>query len=237
MTAPTTETARPVGLPRLNEPAPAFEALTTQGTIRLSDYEGSWLILFSHPADFTPVCTTEFAAFAAIAPALRERNVELLGLSIDSIYSHLAWIRNIRAKLGVEVTFPVIADLDRAVATAYGMVMPGESRTETSRCVFVIDTKGILRAMIYYPLTTGRNMKEILRLVDALQTADANQVATPANWEPGEKVILPAPKTMEEIETRVEAGYDCADWYLCLKSLDGGVTEKAAHTEQAAAGV
>src|SRR6476469_244414 len=163
MSATIPETTRAVGLPRLNEPAPAFEAVTTQGTIKLSDYEGSWLILFSHPADFTPVCTTEFAAFAEIAPQLGERNVELLGLSIDSIYSHLAWMRSIREKLGVVVPFPVIADLDRAVATAYGMVMPGESKTEASRCVFVIDPKSIVRAMIYYPLTTGRNMQEILR--------------------------------------------------------------------------
>jgi len=236
MTAPTLDTPRPAGLPRLNEPAPRFEALTTHGVVRLADYEGSWLILFSHPADFTPVCTTEFAAFAEIAPALRERNVELLGLSIDSVYSHLAWMRNIRERLGVTVTFPVIADLDRAVATAYGMVMPGESRTETSRCVFVIDPKGIVRAMIYYPLTTGRNMKEIVRLIDALQTSDANQVATPANWEPGQKVIVPAPKTMEELDLRVEAGYDCADWYLCFRQVEPAATG-APTRELAAAGV
>jgi peroxiredoxin 2/4 len=236
MTAPLPETVRPAGLPRLNEPAPSFEALTTHGVVQLADYQGSWLILFSHPADFTPVCTTEFAAFAEIAPALRERNVELLGLSIDSVYSHLAWMRNIREKLGVIVTFPVIADLDRAVATAYGMVMPGESKTETSRCVFVIDTKGILRAMIYYPLTTGRNMKEIVRLIEALQVADANQVATPANWEPGQKVIIPAPKTMEALEQRVDAGYDCADWYLCFKAVGEGATGAPAR-ELAGAGV
>lgn len=228
MTMPTLEPPRAPGLPRLNEPAPSFEAVTTHGVIKLSDYEGSWVILFSHPADFTPVCTTEFAAFAEIAPALRERHVELLGLSIDSVYSHLAWMRNIREKLGVHVGFPVIADLDRAVATAYGMVMPGESRTETSRCVFVIDPKQVLRAMIYYPLTTGRNMKEILRLVDALQAADADQVATPANWEPGQAVIVPAPKTMEDAERRVESGYDCIDWYLCYKPAHGAVRAPAA---------
>lgn len=209
------------GLPRLNEPAPPFEALTTHGTIRLSDYEGSWLVLFSHPADFTPVCTTEFAAFAEIAPTLRAKGVELLGLSIDSVSSHLAWMRNIREKLGVEITFPIIADSDRAVAAAYGMVMPGESRTETSRCVFVIDPRGILRAMIYYPLTTGRNMREIVRLIDALQTTDTNQVATPANWQPGEHVIVPAPKTVEDVTARLESGYDCVEWYLCFRTLDG----------------
>jgi peroxiredoxin (alkyl hydroperoxide reductase subunit C) len=204
----------------LNEPAPAFEAVTTHGPLRLSDYEGSWLILFSHPADFTPVCTTEFMAFAEIYPELQKRGVELLGLSIDSVFSHIAWVRNIEEKTGVKIPFPVIADLDRKVATAYGMVMPGESKTETSRCVFVIDPKGVLRAMIYYPLTTGRNMDEILRLVDALQTADTNGVATPANWRPGEKVILPAPNTTELAEERVSSGIgECTDWYLCKKSL------------------
>jgi len=202
-------------LPRLNEPAPDFEAVTTHGTIRLSDYEGSWLIMFSHPADFTPVCTTEFVAFAGIADQLRERGVELIGLSIDSVYSHIAWVRNIEEKLNVTIPFPVIADLDRAVATKYGMIMPGESKTETSRCVFVIDPKGVVRAMIYYPLTTGRNMDEILRLIDALQLTDAQKLATPANWRPGDKVIVPAPLTVELAAERVEDGYECTDWYLC----------------------
>ncbi len=178
MTNNPAEPIRPVGLPRLNEPAPAFEAVTTHGVIRLSDYEGSWLILFSHPADFTPVCTTEFVAFAELYPELQKRGVELLGLSIDSIYSHIAWVRNIEEKLGVRIPFPVIADLAREVAMRYGMIMPGESRTETSRCVFIIDPKGILRAMIYYPLSLGRNTHEILRVIEALQTADANKVAT-----------------------------------------------------------
>lgn len=213
-------TTEPVGLPRLNEPAPAFEAVTTHGVIRLSDYKGSWLILFSHPADFTPVCTTEFVAFAEIYPELQKKHVELLGLSIDSVYSHIAWMRNIEANLGVKIPFPVIADLNKEVATAYGMVMPGESKTETSRCVFIIDDKGIMRAMIYYPLSTGRNMKEILRVIDALQTADKYSVATPANWVPGDKVIIPAPKTTEMAEERVKAeGVECIDWYLCKKSL------------------
>ncbi len=211
------------GQPRLGEPAPAFEAVTTHGTVRLADYEGGWLILFSHPADFTPVCTTEFIGFAEICPQLRERHTELLGLSVDSVYSHIAWVRNIEEKTGVAIPFPVIADLDRKVATAYGMVMPGESKTETSRCVFVIDPGGILRAMIYYPLTTGRNMDEILRLVDALQAADVHQVATPANWRPGEPVIVPAPATTEQAAERVAGmatdGYECTDWYLCTKKI------------------
>lgn len=208
------------GLPRLNEPAPAFEAVTTHGTIRLSDYKGSWLILFSHPADFTPVCTTEFIAFAEIYPELQKRGVELLGLSIDSVYSHIAWVRNVEEKTGVHIPFPIIADLDRKVATAFGMVMPGASSTETVRCVFIIDPDGILRAMLYYPLTTGRNMQEILRLIDALQTSDKHNVATPANWQPGEKVIVPAPKTVEMVEENLKAGYEVVDWYLCKRILE-----------------
>lgn len=207
-------------LPRLGSPAPSFEAETTFGPLRLEDFQGSWLILFSHPADFTPVCTTEFIAFAQIAPELKKRKVELLGLSIDSTYSHIAWVRNIEEKFGVKIPFPVIADLDKKVATAYGMIMPGESKTETSRCVFVIDDKAVVRAMVYYPLTTGRNMDELLRLVDALQTADRFTVATPANWRPGDKVIVPTPKTAADAEQRVkDRGYECTDWYFCKKAL------------------
>jgi peroxiredoxin (alkyl hydroperoxide reductase subunit C) len=206
-------------LPRLNEPAPAFEAVTTHGKLRLADFEGSWLVLFSHPADFTPVCTTEFIAFAEIYPELQKRGCELLGLSIDSLYSHIAWVRNIEEKAGVKIPFPVIADLDRKVATTYGMVMPGESKTEASRCVFVIDPKGVLRAMIYYPLSVGRNMDEFVRLIDALQTGDEHHVATPANWRPGDKVVMPAPNTTELAEERAGEGLECIDWYLCKKSL------------------
>ena len=206
-------------MPRLGSPAPTFEAETTHGTVRLEDFKGSWLILFSHPADFTPVCTTEFVAFAQLAPELKKRGVELLGLSIDSTFSHIAWVRNIEQNFGVKIPFPVIADLNKQVASLYGMIMPGESKTETSRCVFVIDPNGILRAMIYYPLTTGRNMDEILRLIDALQTTDQHGVATPANWRPGEKVIVPPPRTTEAAEERLKAGYECKDWYFCKKTL------------------
>lgn len=213
-------TVQTSSFPRLNEPAPEFEAVTTHGVIRLSDYRDSWLILFSHPADFTPVCTTEFMAFTEIYAELQKRGVELLGLSIDSVYSHIAWTRNIEEKMGVKIPFPIIADLDKKVATLYGMIQPGESKTETVRAVFIIDPKGILRAMIYYPLSTGRNMDEILRLIDALQTADSYQVATPANWRPGDKVIVPPPTTLEMAEERVKAGYECVDWYLCKKTLD-----------------
>uniref|UniRef100_A0A7C4PJL5 Peroxiredoxin n=1 Tax=Anaerolinea thermolimosa TaxID=229919 RepID=A0A7C4PJL5_9CHLR len=210
----------PVTLPRLNEPAPEFEAVTTHGVVRLSDFRDSWLILFSHPADFTPVCTTEFIAFAEIYPELQKRGVELLGLSIDSVYSHIAWLRNIEEKTGVKIPFPVIADLNKEVATKYGMIQPGASKTEAVRAVFIIDPKGILRAMIYYPLTTGRNMAEILRLIDALQTSDRHGVATPANWKPGDKVIVPAPQTMEMVEDRMKAGFEMVDWYLAKKSLE-----------------
>jgi peroxiredoxin 2/4 len=211
--------APPASLPRLGMAAPGFEAVTTHGKIRLSDFHGTWLVLFSHPADFTPVCTTEFLAFAAIAADLRKRNVELLGLSIDSTSSHIAWVRNIKEKFGIDIPFPIIADSNKEVATLYGMLMPGESKTETSRCVFVIDPMGVVRAMIYYPLTTGRNTDEILRLVDALQTTDKHAVATPANWRPGEKVIVPPPATMEDVEARLKAGYECTDWYFCKKSV------------------
>lgn len=208
-------------LPRLGEKAPEFEAVTTQGKLKLSDFQGSWLILFSHPADFTPVCTTEFIGFAEIYEELQKRDVQLLGLSVDSVSSHIAWIRNIEEKFGIKIPFPVIADLDKKVSQLYGMIMPGESKTETSRCVFVIDPDGNLRAMIYYPLTTGRNMDEILRLVDALQTTDEHHVATPANWRPGEDVIVPPPSTQEAAEERLKKGYECKDWYFCKKKLEG----------------
>ncbi len=207
-------------MPRIGEPAPQFEAVTTHGNLNLDDFRGSWLILFSHPADFTPVCTTEFVAFAGIHSRLRDMNCELLGLSIDSVYSHIAWVRNIEEKMKQKIPFPVIADLNKEVAIKYGMLMPGESKTETSRCVFVIDDNQILRAMIYYPLTTGRNMDEVLRLVQALQTSDKYGVATPANWRPGDKVIVPAPVTQEMAEERMkEEGVERQDWYFCKKEL------------------
>ena len=216
----TTATQTPASLPRIGSPAPQFEAVTTHGTIKLEDFKGSWLILFSHPADFTPVCTTEFMAFAQIHPKLREMNVELMGLSIDSVYSHIAWVRNVEEKLGQKITFPVIADLNKEVATLYGMIMPGESKTETSRAVFVIDDKQIIRAIIYYPLSTGRNMDEIVRLIQALQTTDKHGVATPANWRPGDKVIVPPPKTQEMAEERMkEKNIERTDWYFSKKDL------------------
>lgn len=206
-------------MPILGEPAPDFEALTTQGMVKLSDYKGKWLVLFSHPADFTPVCTTEFIAFSKIAEDLKSLNVQLVGLSIDSVHSHLAWIRNVKEKMGVDIPFPIIADLDMKVAKKYGMIHPGQSSTAAIRAVFFIDDKGILRAMIYYPLTAGRFMPEIVRLIKSLQTTDKYGVATPANWQPGEKVVVPAPKNKEEMDKRLSEGYECKDWYLCFKNI------------------
>jgi len=204
---------------RLGEKVPDFEAVTTHGKIKLSDFKGKWVVLFSHPADFTPVCTTEFVAFAKIHEELVKRNVQLIGLSIDSVYSHIAWVRRIKEKLGVEIPFPVIADIDMKVANLFGMIHPRESSTATVRCVFIIDPEMKLRAMIYYPLNVGRNMDEILRLIDALQTADKHKVALPANWRPGDLVIVPPPHTQEEAEKRLQEGYECIDWFLCKKNV------------------
>ncbi len=211
---------RAQSLPRIGEPAPQFEALTTRGKIRLEDFKGNWLVLFSHPADFTPVCTSEFIAFAEIQPRLREIHCELLGLSIDSVYSHIAWLRSIREKMGQTIDFPVIADLNKDVAALYGMVMPGESRTETVRCVFVMDERQWVRAMTYYPLNVGRNTDEIYRLVMALQAVDKHGVATPANWRPGEQIILRSPQTREEADERMrDKSLECRDWYYCKRDL------------------
>ena len=171
------------GLPRINEPAPDFTALTTDGEKSLSDYRGKWLVLFSHPADFTPVCTTEFMAFAKAAPEFAKRNCELLGLSIDSIHSHIAWMRNIKQNFGVEIPFPIIEDLKMNVANAYGMIHPGAADTSAVRATFIIDPNGVLRAMVYYPMSNGRSIPEFLRLLEALQTSDENGVATPEGWQ------------------------------------------------------
>ena len=205
--------------PRMNQAAPNFDAVTTYGNKKLSDYQGKWLVLFSHPADFTPVCTTEFMAFAKRQDEFTNLNTELLGLSIDSHYSHLAWVRNIKEKFNVDVNFPIIADLDMKVANAYGMIQPGASDTSAVRATFIIDDKGILRAMVYYPMTNGRSIDEIIRLVTALQTSDANGIATPEGWQPGDKVIVPPPATAEAAEARMNEGYECTDWYFCKKSL------------------
>jgi peroxiredoxin (alkyl hydroperoxide reductase subunit C) len=219
---PTMDSATPAAtpsLPRLKEPAPAFEARTTHGPRKLSDYNGRWLVLFSHPADFTPVCTTEFIGFARAYSQFQDLNCDLLGLSIDSNYAHLAWVRNIREKFGVEIPFPIIEDLSMKVAHAYGMIQPGASDTSAVRATFVIDDHGILRAMVYYPMTNGRSVEEFLRLVKALQTSDTHGVATPENWKPGEQVIVPPPADAAAADQRMHEGYDYTDWYFCKKSL------------------
>ena len=206
-------------LPLIGEKAPEFEAVTTQGILKLSDFIGSWLVLFSHPADFTPVCTTEFIGFSKISEELKKKNTELLGLSVDSVSSHIAWVRNVEEKMGVKIPFPIIADLNKEVSNKFGMIHPAQSKTETVRCVFIIDPESKIRAILYYPLTTGRNMKEILRMIDALQTTDKHKVATPANWNIGDHVVVPPPSTAEGAEERTKEGYDCKDWYLCFKKL------------------
>ncbi|MYL24690.1 peroxiredoxin [Vreelandella massiliensis] len=206
-------------MPQLNRPAPGFTAKTTHGQKSLSDYTGRWLVLFAHPADFTPVCTTEFSGFATRADQFAELNCDLLGLSIDSVHAHIAWKRSIKDNFGVEIPFPIIADLDMKVANAYGMIQPGASDTAAVRATFVIDPEGVLRAMLYYPMTNGRSVDEVLRLVKSLQTSDAHGVATPENWIPGEPVIVPPPNTAEGAEARKDEGYEYTDWYFCKKTL------------------
>lgn len=209
-------------MPRLGEPAPDFTALTTAGPITFSEYnKGSWVVMFSHPADFTPVCTTEMSAFAVDKQFFEERNTKLLGLSIDSIHSHLAWVNNVREKTGVYMDFPIIADLDMKVANLYGMLHPGQSTTAAVRAVFFIDPQGIVRLMMYYPLNVGRNMDEIERVLVALQTTDECNCALPINWRPGDKAIVPPPKTLTEMDERIanEANYEVIDFYLAKKTI------------------
>ncbi|MFU8864676.1 MAG: peroxiredoxin [Rhodobacterales bacterium] len=215
----TDATQIPAGLPRMNEPAPDFHALTTHGMKSLSDYKGKWLILFSHPADFTPVCTTEFTAFAARAADFAALNTELLGLSIDSHYAHIAWVRSIKQSFGVDITFPIIADLDMKVAQAYGMIQPGASDTQAVRATFVIDPEGKLCAMVYYPMTNGRSVDEFVRLITALQTSVEHKVSTPENWKPGQPVIVPTPQTTQDADARMAEGLDTVDWYFTTKTL------------------
>lgn len=211
-------------IPRIMEPAPDFEAKSTQGIIRLSDYtsEGKWVLLFSHPADFTPVCSTEFIEFARSYDAFQKIGVQLIGVSIDSVYSHIAWVRELEQLGGIPIKFPVIADLDQKVSSAYGLVHDSASDTATVRAVFAIDPKGNVRALIYYPMQIGRNIDEIFRVFQALQTADANGVSCPANWRPGQQVIVPAPATVEDAAKRTSgtgAGLDVQSWYLSKKDL------------------
>lgn len=214
-------------LPLIGEKAPSFKAKTTQGEIDFPKcFEGKWVVFFSHPADFTPVCTTEFMTFASMQPEFEKRNCKLLGLSIDSIYAHIAWLRTIKEKIqykdmkNVEVTFPVIEDLKMDVSRAFGMLQPGASSTQAVRAVFMIDPKGIVRAILYYPLSNGRNMDEVMRLLIAMQTSDAHGIATPANWRLGDDVIVPPPGSCGVAKDRTEKAdpdVKCLDWFMCLK--------------------
>ncbi|NMM45669.1 peroxiredoxin [Rhodospirillaceae bacterium KN72] len=210
----------PASLPRLNEAAPYFDAKTTHGQRKLSDYKGKWLVLFSHPADFTPVCTTEFMAFAKAHDKFQALNCDLLGLSIDSNYAHIAWARSIEQNFGVKIPFPIIEDLSMKVANAYGMIQPGASDTSAVRATFIIDPEGKLRAMVYYPMSNGRSIDEFLRLVTALQTSDTHGVATPEAWQPGDLCIVPPPATQEAAEKRKDEGYEYVDWYFSKKKID-----------------
>jgi peroxiredoxin (alkyl hydroperoxide reductase subunit C) len=219
-----------VSMPRIGDKAPSFKAVTTQGEINFPEqYAGNWVILFSHPADFTPVCTSEFMTFASMEDKFSELNCKLVGLSVDGLYSHIAWLRTIKDKIeykgmkNVEVKFPLIEDITMNVAKMYGMMQPGESSTKAVRAVFVIDPKGIIRTVIYYPLSMGRNFDELLRVLQALQTADAFACATPADWRPGDDVIVPTAGSCGVAKERMdgkEAGVTCHDWFFCTKKID-----------------
>jgi peroxiredoxin (alkyl hydroperoxide reductase subunit C) len=209
------------GIPRIGDIAPDFSANTTEGPIKFSEWQGDkWVILFSHPADFTPVCSTELAEFARRRKEFDELGTKLIGLSIDSIHSHLAWRENLKKVLDADINYPIIADLDMKVAQRYGLLHPNESQTATVRAVFVIDPKQTVRAIIYYPLNVGRNIDEVVRLVDALQMTDKHSVAAPVNWKPGDKVIVPPPKSVKDVEERKShKEYEQIDFYLNKKSL------------------
>jgi len=218
-----------VSMPRIGDPAPKFEAKTTQGNINFpDDYKGEWVILFSHPADFTPVCTSEFMTFAHLEKKFDKANCKLVGLSIDGLYSHIAWLRTIKEKIeykgmkNIEVKFPLIEDITMSVANKYGMIQPGESNTQAVRAVFFIDPKGIIRTILYYPLSLGRNFDEMYRILVALQTADKFSIATPADWQPGDDVIVPPAGSCGTAEDRMVGKEDmhCYDWFFCTKKLD-----------------
>jgi len=217
-------------MPRIGDPAPEFKAVTTQGEINFpTDYKGSWVILFSHPADFTPVCTSEFMTFASMEQQFAEANCKLVGLSVDGLYSHIAWLRTIKEKIeykgmkDVEVKFPLIEDITMEVANKYGMIQPGEATTKAVRAVFYIDPKGIIRTIIYYPLSLGRNFDELYRVLIALQAADEFSVAMPADWRPGDDVIIPTAGSCGTAKERMESKEEdviCYDWFFCTKKLD-----------------
>jgi peroxiredoxin 2/4 len=226
----------PVSMPRLGDKAPVFKAITTQGEIDFpKQYEGSWVILFSHPADFTPVCTTEFITFASMEDQFAKAGCKLVGLSIDGLYSHIAWLRTIKEKISyrgmkdVEVNFPLIEDITMNVAKKYGMIQPGEDTTKAVRAVFFIDPKGIIRTILYYPLSVGRNFDEIYRILQALKTADAFNVATPADWRPGDDLIVGPAGSCGTAKNRMEGKEDmvCQDWFFCQKKIDEETVLKA----------
>lgn len=233
------ENEKQYSMPRLGEPAPAFKANTTQGVINFpSDYNGKWAILFSHPADFTPVCTSEFLSFGKMQAEFDALNCQLVGLSIDGLSSHIAWLRTIEQKIDwkgmkdIKIKFPLIDDISMKVANLYGMVQPGESETAAVRAVFFVDPKGIVRTILYYPLALGRNFDEIKRILIGLQTADNFGVALPADWRPGDDVIDPNPRTMDKVAARSQAaktpgsGMKCYDWFFCTKTLSKEEVEK-----------
>ena len=213
-------------MPLIGDPAPSFKAVTTQGEINFpEDYAGKWVVLFSHPADFTPVCTTEFMTFASMTDQFKALNTELIGLSVDSLYAHIAWLRKIQelewnGKKNIEVTFPLIEDIRMEVANKFGMIQPNQSNTQAVRAVFIIDPEAKIRTILYYPLTTGRNFDEIVRIIQALQKADKDSVATPADWRPGDDVIVPTAGSCgtakERMESQDENQY-CLDWFMCFK--------------------
>lgn len=222
-------------MPRIGDKAPEFKAVTTQGEIDFpKQYKGSWVILFSHPADFTPVCTSEFMTFTSMAKQFKDYNCDLVGLSVDGLYSHIAWLRTIKEKIeykgmkDVEVKFPLIEDITMEVAKKYGMIQPGESNTKAVRAVFFIDPKGVIRTILYYPLSTGRNFDELLRTLISLQTADEFSIATPADWRPGDDVIVPTAGSCGVAKERMENKKDikCYDWFFCTKKLTKTEIEK-----------
>jgi peroxiredoxin 2/4 len=215
-------------MPRIGDKAPEFKAITTQGEINFpADYQGKWIIFFSHPADFTPVCTSEFMTFAKMEPEFKALNCQLVGLSIDGLYSHIAWLRTIREKIefkgmkNMEIVFPLVEDITMEVAKKYGMIQPGESSTKAVRAVFFIDPKGMIRAIIYYPLSMGRNFDELKRALIAMQTADTYSIATPADWRPGDDVIVPTAGSCGVAKERMETTSDmtCYDWFFCTRPL------------------
>lgn len=230
MSTTTFENVTYTPMPRIGDTAPSFEAVSTQGPVKFpGDFKEKWIVLFSHPADFTPVCTSEFMTFAKMEDDFKKLNTQLVGLSVDGLYSHIAWLRTIKEKIefrgwkNIEVRFPLIEDISMEVAKKYGMIQPGESSTKAVRAVFFIDPSAKIRAIIYYPLSLGRNFEELKRVLIGLQTADKFSIATPADWIPGEDVIVPPAGSCgaaeDRIQGRKDGGLYCKDWFFCMKPL------------------